>query len=281
MKKIAFALIAVILCISMYCILIGGKNTQDLKGKITYTSYENRIRGVNILDLKTGQKDFIPNFNAIKPINSNRVLLSSYEEIVDYDLENKSINAEYNIGENYYYDYFSVKDDKTISLSKSSKTIELFDLNTQEWKNVVSDNNSEYYSWFNDILVYSNNNDEIIEYNVVSGEKKVIGHGRKPLISSDYTTIAYMNSDRKLTVMKRDTGKQYVYKGEAYDYCFSPEGNWLLIEDETEGLIFFKNLLFNGIIKSHQLLVWDYKNNKKTTLVETCMWGAGAGFSWQ
>ena len=74
-----------------------------------------------------------------------------------------------------------------------------------------------------------------------------------------------------LIVKELMTEKEYKYDGSAYSYCFSPNGDVLLVEDEISIVTAVKNFFDNDIVLGHSIFVWDYANNKRNTLVDSCV----------
>ena len=66
------------------------------------------------------------------------------------------------------------------------------------------------------------------------------------------------------------TNTEYEYNGKAYSYCFSPTGREVLIEDELSIWTAIKNIFRNGIVLGHSVIVWDYENNKRNTIIDAC-----------
>lgn len=146
----------------------------------------------------------------------------------------------------------------------------LYDTETSE-KTVLVQGclSSEFHAWSKngDVLYYSDTNGKIVAYNILTGEFSEVGEGYHPTVCGSY--IAYREQGN-LIVKNMQTNKEYKYSGSAYDFCFSPDGSKMVIEDEISGGTFFKNLFNGGIVLGHSIVIWDYKSNRVDTIVDAC-----------
>lgn len=250
-----------------------------MNGKITYCEYNNEVHGAYLMNINTNEQHFIPNCVSIKLLVNDEALLGQHKKIEKINLKTMNIESSYYIGEPI--DYFTLVSDNLISFS-SGRKICIFDLAECKKTTIVEDNATKYHSWRKGNLIYTNTSDEVLEFNLTKNASKKLFDGREPIVSSDNNVIAYKALDGKLNVFNFITNKRYVYNGSAYYYCFSPEANMLLIEDEMKLFTSLKNLMFNGKIIGHCIFVWDYENHNKTyEVLNECTAGAGEGFSWK
>lgn len=265
MKK--YALISGVAVILILCVKIFyAHNTIDLEGKILLNMNNDGNKEIIVYDCRTKefQNTGINEFQAVLSKN-NTLLINEYNAISEYDLNTKEKTTVYQ-GETF--DFFAICNDKLLSLSNDN-CIFLYNIETQEKKIIVQDNGSTVYSWSDngEVLYYSDKNNKIKSVNILSGKIKENGIGRDPVICG--YDMAYRNGD-KLIVKNLQTNTEYEYNGKVYSYCFSPTGREVLIEDELSIWTAIKNIFRNGIVLGHSVVVWDFENNKRNTIIDAC-----------
>ncbi len=254
----------------------------DLNGTISYHQYNDKIHEIYFLDLNTKEQRFIPDYTSVKYLTDNEALFAySYynNSIKKINLLTDDIEAVYDMGEEIYY--YTKVNDSEISFLDTHYSIYILNLNNNEKRLVVDDSFASYHGWRDGKLIYSNTNREIIEFNPETNNKrKLLDGGLAPIVSPSGDAIAFKDLDFKLNVYNFETNKQYTF-GLADYYCFSPESDMLLIEDGMTLFTALKNLFLQKIVLGHRILVWDYRNNRTTTILDACKSGAGLGFSWK
>lgn len=282
MKK-KFLIISLILLIGVIVFYIcRGVKKIDLNGTISYHQYNDKIHEIYFLDLNTKEQRFIPDYTSVKYLTDNEALFAySYynNSIKKINLLTDDIEAVYDMGEEIYY--YTKVNDSEISFLDTHYSIYILNLNNNEKRLVVDDSSSGCHGWRDGKLIYSNTNREIIEFNPETNNKrKLLDGGLAPIVSPSGDAIAFKDLDFKLNVYNFETNKQYTF-GLADYYCFSPESDMLLIEDGMTLFTALKNLFLQKIVLGHRILVWDYRNNRTTTILDACKSGAGLGFSWK
>ena len=196
----------------------------------------------------------------------NTILLNNFDNISEYNL---NTNRETIIYQDEFFDFFAVCNINILSLAQDNY-IHIYNIKTKEKKVLVQDNGCEIHSWSDDgkILYYSDVYGKIKSFNVMSGESKEIGTGYDPIVCG--TNIAY-KSKGELIVKNVQTHNEIVYDGKAYSYCFSSDGNALIIEDELSTGTALKNLFSNGDVLGHSIIFWDYVNDEKNTIINSCV----------
>ena len=259
------------ICVVIILVLNFFANSSfDVEGNVLLYLQEDDHKGLTVYDCVKDEFQQIDAFG-LQAEFSNRgtILLNRFDEIKEYDLETKEEKVVYQ-GE--AFDYFTVCNDNVLSLSDDSY-IFYYNIQTQEKHILVEDNGSEIHSWSDDgtILYYTDKDYKIISLNVTSGEKKEIGTGYDPIEQEG--NIAYKDKE-SLIVKNISTGKEYKYKGAAYDYCFSPSGNEVLVKDEMSLITGIKNFFTNDMVLGHRIVVWQFETGKKKTIVDDCLDGS-------
>lgn len=197
---------------------------------------------------------------------NNTILLNRFDSICEYNLDT---NEETIIYQGESFDFFAICNDNSISISKDN-FIFLYEKESKDKKILVQDNGSQIHSWSDDgeILYYSDVNGNIKTVNTLSGEVVDYAIGYDPIVCE--TKLAYKNKDA-LIVKNLVTEDEYQYNGSAYSYCFSPDSDVLLVEDEIPIRIAVKNLFANDIVLGHSIIAWDYASHKRNTLIDSCV----------
>lgn len=280
-KKVLIISLIILIGVIVFYICRGVKKI-DLNGTISYHQYNDKTHVIYFLDLNTKEQRFIPDYTSVKYLTDNEALFAySYynNSIKKINLLTDDIEAEYVSGEEALY--YTKVNDSEISFDDTHYNIYILNLNNNEKRLVVDDSFASYHGWRDGKLIYSNTNREIIEFNPETNNKrKLLDGGLAPIVSPSGDAIAFKDLDFKLNVYNFETNKQYTF-GLADYYCFSPESDMLLIEDGMTLFTALKNLFLQKIVLGHRILVWDYRNNRTTTILDACEAGAGLGFSWK
>ncbi len=282
MKKIIIcSIITLVVAVLVAFVLITPKEEMNLKGTMTYHYIDEETSGISIYNLENNRDiaTVSDGSNALW-LNSSELLIGRFDLIVKYNSKMAEVVGEYHV--DLPVEYFALKDTDIISISfQNSNRIDLLDLTTREQVGIIDDNASSYHGWTDEgnVLIYENQNNKIVCYDIRTGEKKELCDGRDPLVKQKM--IAYTDIDGNLCVRDLDGGKDTIYDGNAYYYCFSPYESIILIEDEISVLTGFKNLVLNKRVLGHAIIAWDYKENNKKVIIDACNSGAGEGFSWK
>lgn len=278
-KKVLIISLIILIGVIVFYICRGMKKI-DLNGTISYHQYNDKTPGIYFLDLNTKEQRFVPGYRFVKYLTPNEALfMNFYTNIKKINLLTDDIEAVYDTGEEVYY--YTKVNDSEISFDDTRRSIYILNLNNNEKRLVVDDSSASYHGWRDGKLIYSNTNREIIEFNPETNNKrKLLDGGLAPIVSPSGDAIAFKDLDFKLNVYNFETNKQYTF-GLADYYCFSPESDMLLIEDGMTLFTALKNLFLQKIVLGHRILVWDYRNNRTTTILDACKSGAGLGFSWK
>lgn len=242
-------------------------DSVDISGQILLAKDNNGRNEIAIYDCSNNEFTKISSSGLQAVFLGNEsVLLHQFDTICEHNLVTDDEKIIY---QDEPFDFFAVCSDKALSLSKDNY-IFLYSKETREKKVLVSDNGSETHSWSDDgeILYYSDQNERIKAVNVLSGNTKECAAGYDPIVCKD--VLAYKNKD-KLIVKNLKTKNEYRYDGSAYSYCFSPNSNALIIEDEISFTDAVKNFFDGGVVLGHSLVVWDFENNESSTLMDSCV----------
>lgn len=267
MKKyigvLGIIIIMLILCVTIFFL----KNPIDIEGKILLNMTHNGKNGITIYDCSKREfQELSLGGLAARFLDGSTIFIDRYDIITKYDLNTKKETMVYN---DEPFDFFVPINDICLSISIDN-CIFLYNLETKEKSLLVQNNGSKIHSWSKsgDVLYYSDINNKIISFDVLSGEINEIGIGYDPVICC--YNIAYKNKD-KLIVKNMQTDKEYIYNGMAYSYCFSPDGSKLVIEDEISISTAIKNFFKKDIVLGHRIVVWNYESNHKDTIIDSCI----------
>lgn len=243
------------------------KDSIDINGQILFNLNNRGTNAITMYDCSKEEFHKIST-NGLQAVwsENNAIFLNQYDSISEYNL---NTNEETIIYQGELFDFFTISNDNTISISKDNY-IFLYDKESKEKKILIRDNGSKIHSWSDDgeILYYSDENERIKAVNILSGKVKDYAIGYDPIVCG--TKLAYKNNDM-LMVKNLMTGYEYKYIGCAYSYCFSPNSDVLLVEDEISIVTGVKNLFNNDVVLGHSVVVWDYANNKRNTLIDSCV----------
>lgn len=273
MKKIDKFLVAMALMIiaiplskvawRVYC-EIKPLNTDHLSGKLLYS--DPRANGETLLpdadhlivDLKDMTRTPVKLVweNAIFFGSSSKILVLNCSEggcveLVDANAGSCETVYEFN-DETSYNDLSYMKityvDENHFSIGREfEKTIILVDIDTKECTLVAEDVYPEH-SWYNGEIIYYSREGEIFSLNIETGEEKYICGGLCPDVSADGKRLAYSSGD--LRVRDLETDEVWRYGHRSYDFCISPDGEYVALLEEWRGF---------GIKKCQTLRVWGYK----------------------
>lgn len=266
MKKSIF--LSIVICVITILILVFCNNTDNRElsyegSKFLLHATINQQNGIVIYGYSNNEYDEMMLEGSQALFGENEcIFINRYNSIIKYDYTSKKENV---ICSGEAIDYFTLYNNNSISFS-SEEHIFLFD-HTKKQKNViVEDNGSIIHSWSEDgnNLYYSDIDCQIKCFNLISENTEYICDGYNPIVSG--SKLAYKN-EGFLYIRDLITNETIQYSGCAYSYCFSPDGEALLIEDEMSLLSGIKNKIMYG----HSLVLWDYKHNKSATVVEVCL----------
>ncbi len=243
------------------------KDSIDINGQILFNLDNSGTNAITMYDCSK-EEFYKISTNGLQAVwsENNAIFLNQFDVISEYNL---NTNEETIIYQDEPFDFFTICNDNTISISKDNY-IFLYDKESKEKKILIRDNGSQIHSWSDDgeILYYSDENRRIKAVNILSGKVKDYVIGYDPIVCG--AKLAYKNND-VLIVKNLITENEYQYDGSAYSYCFSPDRDVLLVEDEISIVTAVKNLFDNDIVLGHSIVVWDYANNKRNTLIDSCV----------
>jgi hypothetical protein len=131
------------------------------------------------------------------------------------------------------------------------------------------------YAWSKDgEKLYYSDDTTIYCMDMKSTTIEVIGKGFNPQLSIDNDYMAFKTVRGELIVKEIKTGKKYKYKTTVkIDYYkFSPDAQQIaIIQGNTSPKYFY----------GQELIVWNFKNNKKETLIKHISPGYGTNFDWK
>lgn len=258
-------IIVLMITILVVYIMLSHEKAIDISGLILLrTTPDNSSNTITIYDCF--KKEFNPlpvsGYGALFSENDS-IFVQGYDTISEYDL---NTGEEKLIYQGDPFDYFTVCKSDLLSISRDN-SIFLYDIKSKESIVLINDNSSSVHSWSEngDVLYYSDLNNKIKSVNILSGKIEEIGEGNDPVVCG--FNIAYRNNNR-LIVKNIQTGKKYEYFGGSYSYCFSPTVKELLVEDEMTIDTGLRNVFTGGIFIGHRVVVWDYANNRKNTIID-------------
>ena len=263
-----------LIVLSIICVKLNFLNNDtSIDGKILFCMINDRPAIYDSSDKTIKQLDASA-FQAVFA-GDGTILLNKYDRICKYNADTGESTIIYQ-GESF--DFLTVCNDKLLSLSKDN-LIYLYDMEKRQKEILLQDSGSCIHAWSDDgkFLYYSDMTNKIKCLDTLANEITEIGTGRSPVVRNSF--IAYKDKDR-LIVENLKTGKKYSYSGAAYTYCFSPSGKELLIETEMTLNTGIKNLFQNGTVLGHKLIVWNYEENRKSTVVDSGIKSSSLIFDW-
>lgn len=271
-KKCA-VLIVLFLLLALCLIISRFTNTIKLEGKILFnTRNDDRFStGITIYDCLNDEFIELPITGGRAAFWGEDKILFDNASIYEYDLNTSQIKMVY---QDENINYFTPKDKDSFSFSKDN-SIFLYNIKSGETILLVENvgGNSGAHSWSNDgnILYYSHDSypPKIKSYDIHTNEIKDVTEGSEPTVCG--TNIAFVKKG-VLFVKDLKSGKEYRYSGNSYNYCFSPDGNIIVLQDAMSIHTAIKLIIKEGIKDAPVLLdsvaVWDYKNNSKKILID-------------
>lgn len=283
-KSYIIIIILTIFVISIIYWCVGKKNSSDyvamVKGNLLMTDYnENGIKGIKIYNLdEHSELGFVSDGSKGLFLNETIILFKRGNSILSYDIKKREEKIVYTNDE--YIDNFSLYSQNKIVIYQNENTV-IYDLYSNEIEQSFLDNLSGEISVTKDasIICYSDGNN-ILKYNVLNNDSIIVGNGTKPIIYNG-EKIAFKNLDRKLIIKDLVSNDIWEYKGQAYNYCFSPCGKFIAIEDEMSLQTGILNLFKNQRVLGHRVVLWEYETGKTQTIIESCDAGIGTSFSWE
>ncbi len=286
-KKYLIFSIVIVVIISIVCVLsyylynifqpfIPIKNEIDLQtlsGKIILeNTIDNREqKGIVIYTPCTGNKEEILNdyivYNAEISKTNNKLLMCGDSEnyVFEYDLKSKKITPIIKNVAGGIHDLVKYLPNEDSVCYADNKGLHLFNkLNKVD--NLIL-NDIETVSWAKDstTFIYSKaNENNAYKYNILKKEEQFLFSGYNPQYSNDDKLIAYLPQymDKTLIITDQSTGKQweYITNSGIIEYTFSPDNNYIAIVELS------KKVLLSPM--SGPVVIWDFKNNKKSILFE-------------
>lgn len=208
--------------------------------------------------------------------DKNRVLgIQGPNKIVEYDLKNLNyaiLYSDENVKNIFNPKY--VPNHNEISFIENNK-LQILNLENKEISDVTQvDSNS--YTWSKDgNKIYFDDEKGISCIDYVNLNKKEFKNGaRNPIMSDNGEYLAYRVGHESLVITELNTGEEWKYNTTSLvTYDFSPNGNYIAIIEEGAELPYF----FNG----QKMLIWDFKNNKKTTVISNVGDAANTNIDWK
>ena len=226
------------------------------------------------------QKDILREYYIDSPAfnqDSTKILAvtNKHTQIIEYDIDSKSIKDIYNDPNAIISEVEYIPNQRAISFIKNLK-LYYFDLETKSEKFITDI--AEGYSWStskNCVIFTCMEKDGLMvyKYNLENGKSERLFNGKDPVYSNDDKYIAYLKPGGRenLVVRELSSGIEWEYKkGGIYFYKFSPDGNYIAIQQERK-----------NAIKEQEMVVWDFKNNNLGTLIEKIRNGRTGSFDWK
>jgi hypothetical protein len=249
-------------------IVMGNPNISDddyTQGILIYTPKKD-----NYLYLAKGEMYTDVSFSESK----DRILgLSDDHIIVEYKIEEKKTDTIFE-GSSEEASYTNVKYiPKTNDISFLADKLYIINRITKE-KRTVADFYGDY-AWSKDgKKLYYSDETTVCCMDMESMKVESIVKGFNPQLSADNNYIAFKTGRKELIVKEFKTDKQWKYKttvGIDY-YKFSPDAQQIaIIQGNTSP----------KYIYGQQLLIWNFKKNKKVTIIEHISQGFGCNFDWK
>lgn len=250
-------------------IVMGNPNITDTdysKGILIYTP-----KNKNYLYLAKGRSYRDVSFSE----NKDRILGISGEcSIVEYNIKEKAANIIYEgIKGEPYSDVKYVPKSNDISFVSIDLCLYIYKRITKEMRFVTQVDGD--YAWSKDgKKLYYSDNTTIYCMDMKSKKTEAIGKGFNPQLSVDNNYLAFKTAREELTVKEIDTGKEWKYKAAVWIdyYKFSPDTQQIaIIQGNTSWKYFY----------GQELIVWNFKNNKKKILIKHISPGYGTNFDWK
>jgi len=299
--------IKLIIPIIIFIIILVGCQSQkpkDLTGEILMENPNINFQGPN--GQRYGLIIYTPKNNNYQYLTANMSMrYPSFSEnkekilgmlkngsIAECDIKTKKITIIFNKKINSEVRFYSIKYTPEInSIRYIPKTdcisfllhpyLYIYNRKTQETESLVT---TEEYCWSNDgkTLFYSNDG-KIYRYEMDTKRSILyIKNASGPILSenNEYfarTKISYkrpIKYNPPTIVRELKTGKEWhlTLPVEVLDYQFSPDNKYLMYSERTA----------NNFYRELNLMVWDFKNNKKFKLFgNISMYSAFRGFDWK
>ncbi len=282
-RQYIIIIILAVFVVSIICWSISRRKLFDSNtawnGNLLMADYnKDNIKGIKIYNLdKQTEIDFIADGSKGEFLNDNLIVFKRGNSILSYDIKKSEEKIIYT--NDKYIDNFSLYSQNKIVIYQNENTV-IYDLYTNEIEQLFLDDLSGEISAAKDssIIWYSNGNN-VLKRNVLNNDSIIVETGTRPIIYND-EKIAFKNLDRKLIIKDLVSNDIWEYKGHAYNYCFSPCGKFIAIEDEMLLQTGVLNLFKKQSVLGHRVVLWEYETGKTQTIVESCEAGIGTSFSW-
>lgn len=250
-------------------IVMGNPNICDTdysKGVLIYTPKNN-----NYLYIAKGEMYRDVSFSE----NKDQILGITGEcSIVEYNInEKKTITITEGIKGEPYSNVKYVPKSNNISFASVDLYLYIYNRTTKE-NRLVTQLDGDYAWSKNGKKLYYSDNMVIYRMDIESKKTVSIDKGFDPQLSADNNYIVFKTARDELTVREIKTDKEWKYKttvGIDY-YKFSPDAQQIAIIQANTSWKY---------IYGQQLLVWNFKNNEKVTLIEHISQGFGCNFDWK
>ena len=283
-KAYIIIIILAVFVVSIICWSVSKSSLFDSNamgnGNLLMADYnKDDVKGIKIYNLdKQTEIDFISDGSKGVFLNNNLILFKRGNSILSYDIINGDEKIVYINDE--YIDNFSLYSQNKIVIYQNENTV-IQDLQNNEAEQFVLENLMGEISITKDATtIYYSNGESIIKCDIETDNSSIVENGTNPKIYND-TKIAFSNADGELVVNDLISNDVWKYKGQAYNYCFSPCGKFVVVEDEMSLQTGILNLFKNQRVLGHKVVLWEYETGKTQTVVESCEAGIGESFSWE
>ncbi len=283
MKKAYIIIILAVFVVSIICWSVSKSSLFDSNamgnGNLLMADYnKDGVKGIKIYNLdKQTEIDFIADGSKGVFLNNNLILFKRGDSILYYDIKNGEEKIVYTNDE--YIDNFSLYSQNKIVIYQDENTV-IQDIQTNETEQLVLENLIGEISVTKDATtIYYSDGENIIKYNIETDNSSIVENGINPKIYND-TKIAFSNADGVLVVKDLISNDVWKYKGQPYNYCFSPCGKYVAVETEMSLQTGILNLFKNQRVLGHKVVLWEYETGKTRTIVKSCESGVGKSFSW-
>lgn len=287
MKKSILYSIIIILAVYAVSIIYWSVSKSNLfdsnamgNGNLLMADYnKDDVKGITVYNLdKQTEIDFISDGSKGIFLNNNLILFKRGNSILSYDIKNGEEKIVYTNDE--YIDDFSLYSQNKIVIYQNETTV-IQDIQSNETEQLVLENLMGEISVTKDATtIYYSDGESIIKYDIETDNSSIVESGTNPKIYDD-TKIAFRNADGELVVKDLISNDVWKYKGQAYNYCFSPCGKFVVVEDEMSLQTGILNLFKNQRVLGHKVVIWEYETGKTQTVVESGEAGIGESFSWE
>ena len=263
--------------------------SNDYVGEIAMTYPNTKLKSLN--NYQKGIMIYLPSTKRFSHVaqsrgfsdlsfseNKKKIMgVSTNNTIFEYDIETNNMTLVYKgSNEDASYDYLKYVPKSDLISFCSYPNLCIYNQRTKEIKKILPHIWGEY-SWTKDgkKLLYSISGRGTIYSLDIENNKSTLysKEGFSPQLSRSNNYIAFMTKNGEIIVKEIKTSRKWSYKGlELIYYKFSPDDKYLAIIEVVPSKTFMCGI---------NLTVWDFRNNKKNTLIEDIYQGCQSNFDWK